>query len=83
MAYRYALLAAEAARTRCAYDESLSWLDIAAGTADAPGASEQVDRVTAEVLEQAGLREIPPVRARASIGMRRVDQGDLDLPVHA
>jgi hypothetical protein len=33
MAHRYALIAAEAARARCAYDEALSWLDLAATSA--------------------------------------------------
>jgi DNA-binding SARP family transcriptional activator len=83
MAYRYALLAAEAARTRCAYDEALSWLDVAAGSASTSEASERVDLVTAQVLEEAGWREAPPVRAPLSLGIPRVGQKDLDLPLRA
>jgi predicted ATPase len=83
MAYRYSLLAADAASTRCAYDEALAWLDVAAGSADAPDASEHVDRITARVLELAGWREMPAVRATPTLGVRNVDPRDLDLPVHA
>jgi hypothetical protein len=39
---------------------------------------------TARVLDEAGWREAPPVRATASsarMTMRRVEQTDLDLPL--
>jgi hypothetical protein len=80
MAYRYALRASEAASVRCAYDESLSWLDLAAGAAATPEESDVVDRTTAQVLKQAGWREAPPVRAPITRVMRHVEQADLDLP---
>jgi DNA-binding SARP family transcriptional activator len=83
MAYRYALLASEGASARCAYDEALSWLDLAASSAGSPQEAEGVDRRTARILELAGWREAPPVRARASLTMRRVEQDDLDLPLRA
>jgi DNA-binding SARP family transcriptional activator len=80
MAYRYALLVSEAASRRFAFDEALSWLDLAAGSASTPEESDVVDRITAQVLEQAGWREAPPVRAPASVTVHRVQQEDLDLP---
>jgi len=82
MAYRYALLASDAANQRCAYDEALSWLDLAATTAANATESEVVNRTTAHVLKAAGWREAPPVRAPHSGMIRRVEQSDFDLPAH-
>ena len=81
MAYRYALLAADASVVRFAYDEALSWLDLAAGSAATAEDSEMVDRTTARVLDLAGWREAPPVRGRVSLATRRVEAADLDLPL--
>ena len=81
LAYRYALLAAEAGVVRCAFDEALSWLDLAAASATSAEESERVDRTTAHVLDLAGWREAPPVRGRASLATRRVEAADLDLPL--
>jgi DNA-binding SARP family transcriptional activator len=83
MAHRYALQAAEASVARCAYDEALSWLDLAAGSATTDDESEVVDRTTARVLDLAGWREAPPVRGRVSLATRRVEAADLDLPLRA
>jgi predicted ATPase len=83
MAYRYALLAAEAAMKRGAFDDALSWLDLASVSAQSPAEVGTVDRKTARVLEQAGWREAPPVRARVSLATRRMEPADLDLPVRA
>jgi DNA-binding SARP family transcriptional activator len=83
LAYRYALLASEACSQRCAYDDALAWLDIASGAADTADESELVDRTTARILEQAGWREAPPVRAPASSPLRGVEPSDLDLPTRA
>ena len=81
MTYRYALLAADAAVARCAFDDGLSWLDLASGSAVSTEESEAVDRITSHVLAQAGWREAPPLRARASLATRRVEPADLDLPL--
>jgi len=83
MAYRYALLAAEASVARCAFDEALSWLDLAAASAATDDESVVVDRTTARVLDLAGWREAPPVRGRVSMATRRVEAADLDLPLGA
>jgi DNA-binding SARP family transcriptional activator len=83
MAYRYALLASEGARARCAYDEALSWLDLACSSSGGPQEADDVDRRTARILELAGWREAPPVRTRATLTMRAVQQDDLDLPLRA
>jgi hypothetical protein len=81
MAHRYALRAADASVARCAFDEALSWLDLAAASATTDEESEVVDRTTARVLDLAGWREAPPVRGRASLATRRVEAADLDLPL--
>ena len=83
LAYRYAVLAADAAVKRCAFDEALSWLDLASGSARSPDDVLTVDRRTARVLEQAGWHEPPPVRARVSLATRKMEPADLDLPVRA
>lgn len=79
-AYRYALVASEACAQRCAFDEALSWLDLASGAAETPGESEVVDRITAEILEQAGWRDMPPVRVPLAAPVGGVGHSDLDLP---
>ena len=81
LTYRYALLAADAAASRSAFDDALSWLDLASGAAATESETETVDRITSRVLAQAGWREAPPVRARGSLTTRRVDPADLDLPL--
>jgi hypothetical protein len=83
MAYRYALLASDGASARCAYDEALSWLDLACSSAGGPQEKHDVDRRTARILELAGWHEAPRVRARATLTMRHVEQDDLDLPLRA
>jgi hypothetical protein len=62
MAFRYALLASDAAGVRCAYDEALSWLDLAAATAGTPEEAEVVGRKTDQVLKEAGWHEAPAAR---------------------
>jgi predicted ATPase len=81
MTYRYALLAADACGNRFAHEEALSWLDLASATAETPDEAEAVDRLTGQILDKAGWREAPPVRAPAisPIG-GRVARDDLDLP---
>ena len=83
LAYRYALVASDACGQRCAFDEALSWLDLASGAAETPDESEVVDRITARILEQAGWRELPPVRAPVSSPLSGVEHKDLDLPTRA
>ena len=81
MAYRYALLASEGASARCAYDEALSWLDLACSSSGSPQETEDVDRRTARILELAGWREAPAGRTRTTLTMRPVQPDDLDLPL--
>jgi len=80
MSYRYAILAADACGNRFANEEALSWLDLASATADGPEEAEAVDRLTAQILDKAGWREAPPVRAPAISPIGRVVRDDLDLP---
>jgi DNA-binding SARP family transcriptional activator len=80
LAYRYALLAAQAAAARYAYSEALSWLDLAAASARSPTESEGVDALTAEVLERAGLSEAPRPSGPLPV-TREIMSEDLDLRV--
>jgi predicted ATPase len=82
MTYKYALLASEAAVVRAAFDEALSWLDVASGSAASANESDVVNQITARVLEQAGWPEAPAARTPVA-APRRVLHQDLDLPVRA
>jgi len=80
MAYRYSLLAAEACSRRIAYEEALSWLDLAANCAQTTEESQIVGRHVTAVLERAGLPEVPIPSATSGPTTARVDVADLDLP---
>jgi predicted ATPase len=80
MTYRYALLAADDCGNRYAHEEALSWLDLASAAADTAGEAEAVDRFTGQILDRAGWRESPPVRAPAILPIGHVVRADLDLP---
>jgi DNA-binding SARP family transcriptional activator len=79
-AYRYALVAGEGCVQRCAFDEALSWLDLASGAAETAAESDVVDQITARVLDQAGWRDMPRVRVPISVPVGGVAHSDLDLP---
>jgi DNA-binding SARP family transcriptional activator len=51
MAYRYAMRAAEACDARFAYNEAMTWLDLASGAATSPEDVDAVNRTTARLLE--------------------------------
>lgn len=79
LAYRYALVASDAAVHRYAFEEALSWLDLAAGAAASAPEADVVNRRTAELLEAAGWTT-PPERRSAPVTREMVTE-DLDLPV--
>jgi len=78
LAYQYALRASEAATARYAFEEALSWLDVASGIAGEGPEADQVNRRTVEVLRLAGWSEPPPVAARRSSG-GAIERRDIDL----
>lgn len=78
LAYRRALAASTAAATRCAYEEAMAWLGLAADVAEPGGDAEEVRHRTADVLQLAGWSEPPPLMARTSTG-RQIDPLDLDV----
>jgi hypothetical protein len=80
IAFRHALQASQSCARRGAYEEALSWLDLAAGTATNADESEVVNRATARVLEEAGWREAPPIRPIGSLVPAPMQPEDLDLP---
>ena len=79
LAYRYALRASEAAVHRYAFEEALSWLDLAAGAAGDRTQTDAVNRRTADLLEAAGWSAAPA--RRPSPITREIVTEDLDLPV--
>jgi hypothetical protein len=81
LAYRFGLLAADAALERYAYAEALSWLDLAATNARGAPQTETVDRLTVEVLEAAGWSEPPPLARLMGPMSREIAREDFDLPV--
>lgn len=81
LAYRFALLAGEEAVRRLAFEEALSWLDLAAGVAASPAEAEAVNRRTADVLGLAGWSEAPPLATAGRLQTREIEREDLDLTV--
>jgi DNA-binding SARP family transcriptional activator len=80
LAYRYALLAAHAAKERYAYTEALSWLDLAATSARGTQQTEAVNQETADLLETAGLKDLPRPSGPIPV-TREIVTEDLDLRV--
>ncbi|MEX2157191.1 MAG: AAA family ATPase [Gemmatimonadales bacterium] len=81
-AYRYALIASDAAAGGYAFEDALSWLDVAAGAAGGAAEADDVNRRTAGVLALAGWSEggAPPRRSSRSSATRRgIDRRDVDL----
>ncbi len=79
MACHYAIKASAAALGRYGPEEALIWLDLAAVTADGPEQSNEVNRLTAEVLEFAGWTEAPRGMRRISTSLAGLAQEDLDF----
>jgi DNA-binding SARP family transcriptional activator len=79
MAYRHAMLACEEAVRSFAFEEALSWLDLAAGAAEGAEQADAVNRRTADVLRLAGWTEPPRRGRRGHTPSRGFAQIDLDL----
>lgn len=58
LAYRQALLASDEACARHAYAEALTWLDLAASSAQPGAETEGINRLTASLMELAGGSEV-------------------------
>ena len=79
LAFRYGMLAAAASEGRGAYEEALTWADFAAGVVGGASDVDEVNRMTARLLESAGLHEAPRSdRAAGQAG--HLAMADLDLP---
>ncbi len=79
LAYRHALMASEAAVHRYAFEEALSWLDLAAGVARNADEAKLVNRRTADLIEAAGWSAAPHRPPQPVT--REIVTEDLDLPV--
>jgi DNA-binding SARP family transcriptional activator len=79
LAYRYALMASEAAVHRYAFQEALSWLDLAATVARGGPETDLVNQRTGDLLEAAGWSAAPE-RSPMPV-TREIVTEDLDLPV--
>jgi DNA-binding SARP family transcriptional activator len=80
LASRYGLVAANAAKERCAYGEALAWLELAGRNASQGTEAEEVKRATALVLEAAGLSEVPSAAKLGGPITRGLEGEDFDLP---
>ena len=78
MAYRYAMLAAEACEARFAHGEALTWLDFAAGLTDSQAEAEAVNLTTARLLDLAGRRDVPRYE-RTPTPVGQLAAADFDL----
>ena len=78
---RHLYRAAEAAETRAASEEALTWLDFAAGVAAAASDTDAVNRMTARLLESAGVRESRTSEAAAGSFGAGVTDRDLTAGV--
>ena len=79
LAFRYAILASKAAVRRYAFEEALSWLDLAAGVSDTPAEAEDVNRLTAELLEAAGWTRAPLIPGIKDSLFGELHTSDLDF----
>lgn len=79
LAYRSAVRASEEALRRYAFEEALSWLDLAAETAQGGGEADAVNQRTADALALAGWSEPPRRPRRPGTPTRGINQIDLDL----
>ncbi len=79
MTYTFALMASEEAVRRYAFDEALSWLDLAAGAAQEGAETEAVNQRTSDILGLAGWTEPPRRARRPGTPAKGIAQIDLDL----
>jgi DNA-binding SARP family transcriptional activator len=79
LAFRYAILASKAAVRRYAFEEGLSWLDLAAGVSDTPAEVEEANRLTAELLDAAGWTQAPAIPGIKDSLFRELRTSDLDF----
>jgi predicted ATPase len=79
MAFQNALLASERAQQRYAMEEALSWLDLASATAETGAEADEVNRRTAELLEQAGWTEPPHPASRSPFAGGGLVRSDFDF----
>jgi len=79
LAYQYALRASEAATARYAFEEALSWLDLASGIAGEGPEADQVNRQHGRGAAAGGL-ERAPAAGGATLGVGdAIERRDLDL----
>jgi predicted ATPase len=79
MAFQNALMASERAQQRLAMEEALSWLDLAAATAQSPAEGDEVNQRTAELLQQAGWTEPPHPASRSLYAGGGLVRSDFDF----
>jgi predicted ATPase len=79
MAFQNALMASERAQQRYAMEEALSWLDLASATAETAAEGDEVNRRTAELLEQAGWTEPPHPVSRPTLVGGGLVRSDFDF----
>lgn len=79
LAFQAALEASDGAVRDAAFDEALSWLDLAAGVVGSDAETETVSELTTRVLDLAGWPVSPKTISRAGTPASGFARGDLDF----
>ncbi len=79
LAFAYAIHASKAAVSRYAFEEAMSWLDLAAGASQTESEVDEANRLTGELLEAAGWAHPPQLRSIRDSLVRGLRPSDLDV----
>ena len=79
MAHRFALIASDACVARSAWDDALTWLDLASANSDTPEELQAADQATAALLSRAGWSSPPERRAGRRSSVPHIGRDDVDL----
>ena len=79
LAHRHALLASETCAARGAWDDALSWLDVAASCAETAEEMHAANRATAAALDRAGGSTHGNRAAARRPSTLSIGRGDVDL----
>ena len=79
MAHRFALMASDVCAARSAWEDALTWLDLASSSSETPEELQAADKATAALLSQAGWSSPPLRRAAKPSHVPHIGRDDLDL----
>lgn len=80
MAHRFALMASEVCVARSAWDDALTWLDLASSCSETPEELQAADQATAVLLSRAGWSSPPERPSKPRSFVPHIARDDVDLP---